>query len=238
MAEQLTIKGLREGLLVTLNGGDDWPVAAQALLTRIDQSGDFFKSAKLALSVGARPLTAADLGRLRDTLSERNVSLWAVLSDSPTTLNAAQSLGLVISLPSSTPQTRPDPEVDSEEARDTAVMVRRTLRSGRSVRHTGHVVVIGDVNPGAEIVAGGDVVVWGRLRGVVHAGAPAATLHGSAADGDTHAVICALDLSPTQLRIASIIAISPARKGEPKPEMASIKNGQIIAERWSPTKGK
>ena len=224
MSEQITIKGIREGLLVTLGGGEEWPVASRALLAKIDQSGDFFKGAKLALGIGSRPLTAADLGRLRDALSERTVSLWAVLSDSPTTMNAAQALGLVINLPTSTPQTKPDREIDSEEARDTAVMVRRTLRSGRSVRHAGHVVIIGDVNAGAEIIAGGDVVVWGRLRGVVHAGV----------DGDTQAVICALDLSPTQLRIANHIAIAPARKGEPKPEMARVKDGQIIAERWSP----
>ena len=237
MSDLITIKGIREGLLVTLSEGENWMATSRTLLDRIDQASDFFTGAKLALGVGPRALSAADLGRLRDALSERKVNLWAVLSDSPTTVNAAQALGLIIHLPASTPQTRPDREVDPEEAREEAVLVRRTLRSGRSVRHGGHVIVIGDVNPGAEIVAGGNVVVWGRLRGVVHAGAPFTTLQGFSTDGDDGAVVCALDLSPTQLRIAHYIAISPARKGEPKPEMARIRNGQIIAERWS-TKGK
>jgi septum site-determining protein MinC len=142
-------------------------------------------------------------------------------------MNAAQALGLNIALPATLPQAQPETEVDSEEARDEAVLVQRTLRSGRSVRHAGHVVLIGDVNPGAEVVAGGNIVVWGRLRGIAHAGAA----------GDESAVVCALDLSPTQLRIANHIATSPARKGEPKPEMARIKDGHIVAERWSP-KGK
>ncbi|HLE27894.1 MAG TPA: septum site-determining protein MinC [Anaerolineales bacterium] len=226
MSDLITIKGIREGLLVTLSEGENWMATSRTLLDRIDQASDFFTGAKLALGVGPRALSAADLGRLRDALSERKVNLWAVLSDSPTTVNAAQALGLIIHLPASTPQTRPDREVDPEEAREEAVLVRRTLRSGRSVRHTGHVIVIGDVNPGAEIVAGGDVVVWGRLRGVVHAGA----------GGDAEAVVCALDLSPTQLRIANHIATSPARKGEPKPEMARIRDGQIVAERWSAKK--
>jgi len=237
MSDPITIKGIREGLLVTLGDGENWIAVSQTLLERIDQAADFFKGAKLALGVGPRVLSAADLGRLRDALSERKVSLWAVLSESPTTMNAAQALGLLVSLPANTPAARPDPEINPEEARDEAVLVRRTLRSGRSVRHGGHVIVIGDVNPGAEIVAGGNVVVWGRLRGVVHAGAPFTTLQGSSTDGDDGAVVCALDLSPTQLRIARYIAISPARKGEPKPEMARIRNGQIIAERWS-AKGK
>ncbi len=225
MAE-ITIKGIRDGLLVTLSDGEGWTEAMHALLTRIDQTADFFKGAKIALAVGARALSAADLGRLRDAFSDRNVTLWVVLSDSPLTVKTAQALGLNIALPTSAPQpkSKPEKEVDPEEATDAAVLVRRTLRSGRSVQHPGHVVVIGDVNPGAEITAGGDVVVWGRLRGVVHAGA----------DGDTHAIVCALDLSPTQLRIADHISISPARKGEPKPEMARIKDGQIVAERWKP----
>jgi septum site-determining protein MinC len=234
MTDQIAIKGIKEGLLVTVSDAEGWADTSRALLARIDQTADFFKGARVT-----RAINAADLGRLRDALSDRGVSLWAVLSDSPLTTNAAQALGLNVALPASTPQTRsvPEKEIDPEEARDEAVLVRHTLRSGRSVRHRGHVIVVGDVNPGAEIVAGGDIVVWGRLRGVAHAGAPFATLQGSSTDGDTGAVVCALDLSPTQLRIAEHIATSPARKGDPKPEMARIKNGQIVAERWNP-KGK
>src|SRR3990172_1770514 len=165
ISDLITIKGIREGLLVTLSEGENWTATSRTLLDRIDQASDFFTGAKLALGVGPRALSAADLGRLRDALSERKVNLWAVLSDSPTTVNAAQALGLIIHLPASTPQTRPDREVDPEEAREEAVLVRRTLRSGRSVRHTGHVIVIGDVNPGAEIVAGGGGGGGGGRRG-------------------------------------------------------------------------
>jgi septum site-determining protein MinC len=85
------------------------------------------------------------------------------------------------------------------------------------------VVVVGDVNPGAEIIAGGSVVVWGRLRGVVHAGA----------GGNEQAVVCALDLQPTQLRIAAHIAVPPKRKGKPQPELARIRDGQVEAEAWT-----
>jgi septum site-determining protein MinC len=225
MPDPITIKGIREGLLVTVGDGETWPMTAQGLLTRIDQATDFFKGAKLALAVGPRALSAADLGRLRDDLSDRNVSLWAVLSDSPLSVTAAQALGLNVALPTGVPARReqPEREVDSEEARQEAVYLRRTLRSGRSVRHPGHVIVVGDVNAGAEVVADGDVVVWGHLRGTVHAGA----------GGDAEAVVCALDLSPTQLRIADLIAVSPAHRGEPRPEKAHIKDGRIVAERWS-----
>jgi septum site-determining protein MinC len=229
MPDSITIKGIREGLLVTLGDGEAWPAASQGLLQRIDQATEFFKGARLALAIGGRALTAADLGRLRDDLSDRDVSLWTVLSDSPLTVSAAQALGLHIALPTSKPARRdaPEPEVNPEEPRQEAVYLRRTLRSGRSVSHAGHVIVVGDVNAGAEVIADGDIIVWGHLRGTVHAGA----------NGNRDAVVCALDLSPTQLRIANCIAISPPRKGEPRPEMARIKDEQIVAERWS-AKGK
>ncbi len=225
MPDPITIKGIREGLLVTVGDGETWPMTARGLLTRIDQATDFFKGAKLALAIGPRALSAADLGRLRDDLSDRNVSLWAVLSDSTLSVTAAQALGLNVALPTSAAARReqPEREVDSEEARQEAVYLRRTLRSGRSVRHPGHVIVVGDVNAGAEVVADGDVVVWGHLRGTVHAGA----------GGDAEAVVCALDLSPTQLRIADLVAVSPAHRGEQRPERAHIKDGRIVAERWS-----
>jgi septum site-determining protein MinC len=225
VSDAIAIKGIKDGLLVTVNGGGAWAETAPALMTRIDQSADFFRGAKLSLDVGPRAINAADLGQLRDTLSERNVSLVAVLSESVATTRAAQALGLKIALATAPPpsvQARIDAEADPEELREDAVLVRRTMRSGRSVRHAGNVVVLGDVNPGAEIIASGDVIVWGRLRGVVHAGA----------EGDTSAVVCALDLAPTQLRIAGHIAVSPPQKGQPIPEMARVKDGQIVAERW------
>jgi len=223
MPDLVTIKGIREGLLATVSDAEAWGAVLGNVLARLDQTPDFFKGAKLTLAVGPRAISAAELGRLRDALSERGVSLWAVLSDSGVTTKAAQALGLNVALPTTSHITQPDPEIDPEEAGDTAVLVRRTLRSGRSVRHAGHVVIVGDVNAGAEIVAGGNIVVWGRLRGVAHAGA----------DGDEAAIVCALDLAPTQLRIANKIATSPSRHGESKPEVARIKHGQIIAERWS-----
>lgn len=237
MSDPITIKGIREGLLVSVTDAGEWGDTSRTLMTRIDQTVDFFKGARLSLDVGTRALPAAELGRLRDQLSERGIGLAAVLSESPLTTQAAQALGLKVALVTPPPpsvQAQVDAETDPEEAREAAALVRRTVRSGRSVRYPGHVVVLGDVNPGAEIVAGGDIIVWGRLRGVAHAGAPAAVLAGTESQGDDAAVVCALDLAPTQLRIARHIATSPARKGQPQPEVARVKDGHIVAERWTP----
>ena len=95
-----------------------------------------------------------------------------------------------------------------------------TIRGGQSLQHAGNIVVVGDVNPGAELVAVGDIVVFGSLRGVAHAGA----------SGDANARVFALDLSATQLRIATCIAAddSQAKKASVAPEAAVVRDGRIV----------
>lgn len=214
------IKGLKDGLLVTL-GDAAWPVLQEALLRRVEEQASFFKGARLVLDVGNQVLKAAELSALRDTLSEHGIVLWAILSNSPTTENTAQILGLATRIHKARPA-----EIQTAKGIDheSALWIERTLRSGVRVEYPGNVVVLGDVNPGAEVIAGGSVIVWGRLRGVVHAGA----------EGNEAATVCALDLSPTQLRIAGEIAVSPVRRGQPKPEVVRLKDGRLQAETWMP----
>lgn len=102
------------------------------------------------------------------------------------------------------------------------VMIERTLRSGQSVHYDGNVVILGDVNPGAQITATGDVVVMGVLRGMVHAGAA----------GDEAASVIAFRLQPTQLRIAGFISRSPDEEvaGPQQPEIARVKEGIVTIE--------
>lgn len=244
----LTIKGIRDGLRVQVDPEGDWTALIRQLLAQIDRQASFFQGARLVLDVGRRPVRKHELGSLQVLLDKRGVVLSAVLSESMTTLSAARKLGLPTTLepaagpgkaadgaaggrpPDATPVAETllkvdegPPPIASEEAGTRGVLVKRTLRSGRTVRSDGHVVVLGDVNPGAEVVAGGDIVVWGRLRGVVHAGA----------HGDETAVVCALDMVPTQLRIAGHIATSPEEKRhKPRPEMAVVRDRRIVVETW------
>lgn len=216
----IQIKGIRDGLLVTL-GSAPWHDLTSALFAQVESQQAFFNGARVALDVGTQPLHVNELAALRDALSEKGITLWAVVSESPLTQSTAQMLGLATRLSRPKPEpVRPAPA--EAQNKDLALWVQKTLRSGMRVEYPGHVVVLGDVNPGAEIVAGGSVVVWGRLRGVVHAGA----------QGQREAVVCALDLSPTQLRIAEEIAITPKRQGKPTPEVVKIRDGRLQAEPW------
>lgn len=110
---------------------------------------------------------------------------------------------------------------------ENTILVQRTLRSGQSIYYNGNVVILGDVNPGAEVTATGNIIVMGFLRGLVHAGA----------GGDENAVIMAFHLQPTQLRIANHITRPPDNEmiDADYPEMARIKGGVVTIESFQTT---
>lgn len=110
------------------------------------------------------------------------------------------------------------PEVVAEAPAAPATLYHRgTVRGGQSLQQIGNIVIAGDVNPGAELVASGDILVFGVLRGTAHAGA----------QGDTTARVFALVLVPTQLRIATFIAAGETGRRSDKPEVAFVKDEGI-----------
>ena len=218
----IQIKGLRDGLLVSLSDAS-WEEQLSVLISRVDAQPSFFQGARLALDVSSQVLHVNELVDLRDKLSERGINLWAVISESPTTEQTSQLLGLATRISKPRPQESRDFAVD-DLGEGTALFLDRTLRSGTRIEFAGHVVVLGDVNPGAEIIAEGNIIIWGRLRGVVHAGAEDAR----------EAVVCALDFSPMQLRIADEVASAITSQGQASPQVARIdENGKLLIEKWS-----
>jgi septum site-determining protein MinC len=219
--ERVTIKGTSEGLIISLGAGPLHKVLEE-MEARLRAKASFFRGGRVALRVGERPLSAAQLRSIGDLLETLGVSLWAIEGDHPTTQTAAQELGLEIKMQSALPKADSPVEGHAREEMS-GLVLRRTLRSGQAINHAGHIVLIGDVNPGAEVVAGGDIIIWGKLRGTAHAGAM----------GDEGALICALQLAPSQLRIGSLIARPPDRGRPPKtPEVARVQEERIVVERW------
>ena len=221
--ERILIKGTSDGLIVTIGAGA-WPGLVDELDRHLGQRAAFFKGGRVGLRVGPRQLTRLQLESVGHVLNRHKVSLWAVESDSPGTRQAAEQLGLETDL---TPRKEPITPVEPPPVGENSIVVQRTLRSGQVIHHPGHVVIIGDVNPGAEIKAGGSVVVWGRLRGTVHAGV------GENGLGE-RAVVCALQLSPALLQIGNQMTRSPAAEIQQDilPEIASVQDDQIVAESW------
>jgi septum site-determining protein MinC len=101
------------------------------------------------------------------------------------------------------------------------LIVNKNLRSGQTVEHSGDVLILGDVNEGAEVVAAGNIVVMGTLRGYAHAGAI----------GDDSSVVVAKKMMPQQLRIGHHIAIRGENEEEPQEtEIAKVIDNKIILE--------
>lgn len=110
-----------------------------------------------------------------------------------------------------------------KDGRRTLLVIDKTVRSGQRVEHEGDVLVIGDVNADSYIVALGNVIVMGTMRGIVHAGA----------GGDEGVTVIALSLKPQQLRIGSHISRAPDdQEDTPEfPERACVRDKQIYIER-------
>lgn len=245
-AEQaVEIRGTSSGLVITLPNGD-FPAVLAQVDERLQAMASFVKGGRVAVAAGSRVLTEADITAIGHMLETHQVSLWALVSDQPATQRAAASLSLATQI---TPALRANGSRALASARGAApatnagrpgqtgpLLVRAALRSGQTIEHPGAVIVIGDVHPGAQVIAGGDVVVWGRLAGIVHAGVL----------GDQPAVVCALALQPTELRIGSATGHAPAARGSrwhlpgrrnrSTPEVARVVDGVIVIEAWDQVK--
>jgi septum site-determining protein MinC len=216
----IAIKGSRGGLCLTLGEEEPLGELLAALTARLAESVAFFQGAEVTLDVGTRELSPDDWQAIAALLLPRDITLQGVSATNEASRRAARTAGLSIARAEAA-VTRPAPP---EEEASEGWLIKRTLRSGQSVRYSGHIVVLGDVNPGAELVASGDIVVWGSLRGVAHAGAL----------GDEGAVVCALHLAPTQLRIAGRVARPPEEtRHTVAPEMARVRGNKIVVEAWS-----
>ena len=223
----IAIKGTRNGLLLTLEPGTPFSDLLNALADRISESPSFFRGASLSLDTRHRSLHSSERSQLEDLLAHYHMSV------APIEPERRREAHTTITLPFSEPSseglvTKDLKEIEQvqRDGRDTedTLFLRRTVRSGQAIHHPSNVVVLGDVNPGAEIVAGGDIIVWGVLRGMVHAGYP---------ENDT-ALVCSLQLTPVQLRIAHLLSRPPEGfEAQPRPEVAAIKQGQIVVETWA-----
>ena len=179
--------------------------------------------AALVLVSGSWRLDVRELRGLASLLADQGVKLAGVCGLDPHTRVAAAAIGLATSTPADPSGGAPTTRVPG----GTSLSVHQgTVRSGDHLETEGSLLVLGDVNPGARISAVGHVLVWGRLRGMAHAGCR----------GDRQARIVALQLRPLQLRIADAVARGPE---ELPPaglaEQAVLLDGEIQLQAAPPT---
>lgn len=190
-----------------------WHDLWQQLKQRLNGGDRFWQPDTIVHLIAAdRLLDGRQLQAIADALCEVQLQLKRVYTSRRQTAVAAATAGYCVEQQApvsalnqtSTPSPMPLAE---------PLYLQMTVRSGVEIRHSGTVVVLGDVNPGGIVVANGDILVWGRLRGIAHAGATA----------NSKCLIMALQMEPTQLRIADYVARAPTNHPEQfYPEIAYV----------------
>ena len=210
----ILIKGNREGINTTINMNKfaSFEDMLQLLIKKLSKGKHFYKGTTLILSMDFTSINKKEVETLKETLLTEIELKDIVLEDI-------------------------EREADKEPRKETKVFsgvnegktkfIRRTVRGGQCIRYQGNIVIIGDINSGAEVYASGNVIVLGRIRGKVSAGT----------NGNSRAVIAAFLLQPEILTISNVIAMSPDDAEKPSyPELAKIKDGAIIVEPYLPNK--
>jgi septum site-determining protein MinC len=210
------LKGRHKGIDIQLDKNADFALLESGLRDKINGAGDFFAGANTNIAFKGRELTDEQEKILLDIiLKETSMDVSFVEGDG---YIPPPSVARKISSSAS-------PPAHAHHMEQNTTFYRQGLRSGQSIRFAGSVVVMGDVNPGSEIVAEGNVIILGTLKGMVHAGA----------SGDDTCFVSAFQMQPIQLRIAGVITYIPPDQAEArrmkkifKPEWAYIKDGQIF----------
>jgi septum site-determining protein MinC len=173
------------------------------------------------LAARDRLLDARQLQELADILTAAQLTLKRVLTSRRQTAIAAVTAGYSVEQLEATDTLVQSPPAPGRPLAE-PLYLQTTVRSGVEIRHPGSIIVLGDANPGSSLVAEGDILVWGRLRGTAHAGS----------GGDRDRYIMALQMQPTQLRLADLVARAPeGNLARYLPEVAYVGDNAIrIAE--------
>jgi len=205
MRQEIMFKGVRGNLQLFFSDKVDFAEVLNQIRAKLAVAADFFGAGSIIqVPMANQRLSQEEQAQLTAVFSEYGL-LWepieAAAEDSAAEQSAIQA--------------------ESDACAPQTLIVEKTLRGGQKIVSDYSVIVFGDVNPGAEIIAGGDIIVLGACRGIAHAGA----------HGNRHATIKADRLLASQLRIADVISRSPDQLKDPEyPEIARIVDGIVMIE--------
>ncbi|NEP41289.1 MAG: septum site-determining protein MinC [Okeania sp. SIO2H7] len=201
-----------------------WPEIWQQLKLRLNAGETFWEAnTEVELVAFDRLLDTRQLQEIAKALSEAQLQLKLINTSRRQTAVAAATVGYSVQQGSAAIGQESNSQ-EKGKALAEPLYLKTTVRSGIEIRHPGTVVIWGDLNPGGSVVARGDIVVWGRLRGVVHAGV----------DGNIKSAIAALQMEPTLIKIANLVARGPEKPpAKFYPEVAYVTNKGIRIARAS-----
>ena len=209
--EIIKMKGTRTGLELSFAEGVSYPKIEMEVITRLESIEGFFtRGTEVFVPRGTLP--DIQMARLKKIFNQHGLRFR--MDELKTDTKPVE-------------KSKPVENSEPVEEEQKMLVFNKTLRGGQEIRTKSSVMVFGNVNPGAQIIAGGNIDIRGTCRGVVHAGA----------FGDESAFIVADHLMPMQIRIAELFSRSPDRFDSEEyiasadyPERAFIKDGRIVVE--------
>ena len=209
MKNPVNIKGTKSGIIVALDDKMPYDELKEAIKDKFTASSSFLGQAQVAIAFEGRKLDDEQKYEIVSIISESSeLNIVCITEDDPL-IEKKMSQAINDTLH----------ERDSKNGR----FYKGTLRNGQVIDFETSVIVLGDVNAGAQVVSKGSIIVLGSLNGNAFAGA----------GGNNHAFVAALDLNQTQIRIVDMIARSPDKKSGKKknePQIAFCEDGNIYIE--------
>ncbi|AMJ39724.1 septum site-determining protein MinC [Anaerotignum propionicum] len=196
-------KGTKDGVTVLFHDDAPFEVLCEQLDKKVQEAGKFFDNVKTSLAFKGRTFSDEEEQQLLRIITEHTTMEITFLKTENNELLHLTNL------------------LEKEMSPHNLTKFHKgSLRNGQRIDFDGSVVIIGDVNPGAELKATGNIIVLGQLKGMAHAGC----------QGMSDAFIAAVYMAPVQLRIGDIITRFPDenKRGIKSPEYAFVQEGQIF----------
>lgn len=263
MKDAILIKGNKYGLTIIINEDVTFDAIKEALFKKLNESRKFFGKSKVSLTFEGKSLSIDEQKALIETVeSASDLDILCIIDSQQETEHSKELVSRILDiknsvvnleevepkkpvthqvkkeeilvedeLVSSRTAIKKEPKkqinktkfIDNNFPEGTAIFHKGTLRSGQEVISESSIIVMGNVHNGASVAAKGNVIVIGKLNGCVHAGK----------DGNEGAFVVALNMSPTQLRIADVFGRAPDKKGGKlisTPQIAFVEDERIVIE--------
>lgn len=195
----VTIKGVKDGLVFVIDDACPFADALEELAHKLDKTHRTILAGpvvQVQIKLGKRTVSEPDKQALKQLIGKSGNLL----------VQSLEADGVV-------EDATPEPK------REGVAIRKGIIRSGQTLEHEGHLLFLGDINPGGTLLCTGDIYVLGALRGMAHAGT----------GGNARAIVAASFLRPTQLRIADVISRPPDEWGieDATMEFAYIRDGSM-----------
>ena len=195
MAQAVMIKSNKYGINLILDPNIAFADLLEAIIEKFKESEKFFKNSKLGISFEGRKLSDEEEQKIIDAITEHTtIEILCVVDNSE---ESAQKMKAQIDAYSEAIEREYTKAMNSS-----GEFYRGTLRSGQVLESEASITILGDVNPGARVTSGGNIVVLGALKGNAQAGIY----------GDTSCFILALEMDPIQIQIGDLLAKSPDKE--------------------------